>query len=114
MSSLTSGIFSKSLLELLELSESNGPGLISIPDIINKMQRTMKKLRHLTTKMPSLVFTCNLCISGQHSDLFTVLVYFLVSAALQKKCTSINNSVNKGNNKITELRTILQRESQNS
>jgi hypothetical protein len=24
------------------------------------------------------------------------------------------NSVNKGNNKITELRTILQRESQNS
>jgi hypothetical protein len=33
-----------------------------------------------------LVFTCNLCISGQQSDLFTLLVLFLVSAALQKKC----------------------------
>ena len=40
MSSLTSGILSQSLLELLELSESNEPGLISIPDVINKMQRT--------------------------------------------------------------------------
>ena len=50
ISSLTSGILKKSLLELLELSESNGPGLISIPDIINKMLRTMKKLRHLRTK----------------------------------------------------------------
>jgi hypothetical protein len=49
MSSLTADILSKSLLELLEMSESNGPGLISIPDIINKMQRTMKKLRHLRT-----------------------------------------------------------------
>jgi hypothetical protein len=39
------------------MSESNGPGLISIPDIINKMQRTMKKLRHLRTKMLLLVFT---------------------------------------------------------
>jgi hypothetical protein len=51
MSSLTADILSKSLLELLEMSESNGPGLISIPDIINKMQRTMKKWRHLRTKM---------------------------------------------------------------
>ena len=25
-----------------------------------------------------------------------------------------NNTINKGNNKITEIRTILQRESQNS
>jgi hypothetical protein len=33
MSSLTSGLLSKSLLELLELSESNRPGLISIPDM---------------------------------------------------------------------------------
>jgi hypothetical protein len=56
------------------------------------MQRTMKKLRHLRTKMLSLIFTCNLCISGQESDLFTLLVYFLVSAALQKKCI-INNGV---------------------
>ena len=40
-----------------------------------------------------LVFTCNLCISGQQSDLFTLLVYFLVSASLQKKCTNINNGV---------------------
>jgi hypothetical protein len=93
MSSLTADILSKSLLELLEMSESNGPGLISIPDIINKMQRTMKKLRHLRTKMLLLVFTCNLCISGQQSDLFTLLVFFLVSAALQKKCTNINNGV---------------------
>jgi hypothetical protein len=93
MSSLTTDILSKSLLELLEMSESNGPGLISIPDIINKMQRTMKKLRHLRTKMLLLVFTCNLCISGQQSDLFTLLVFFLVSAALQKKCTNINNGV---------------------
>ena len=46
MSSLTSGIVSQSLQELLELSESNEPGLISISDIINKMQRTMKKLKH--------------------------------------------------------------------
>ena len=30
MSSLTADILSKSLLELLEMSESNGPGLISI------------------------------------------------------------------------------------
>ena len=93
MSSLTADILSKSLLELLEMSESKGPGLISIPDIINKMQRTMKKLRHLRTKMLLLVFTCNLCISGQQSDLFTLLVFFLVSAALQKKCTNINNGV---------------------
>ena len=56
ISSLTSGILKKSLLELLELSESNGPGLISIPDIINKMLRTMKKLRHLRTKIPSVVY----------------------------------------------------------
>jgi hypothetical protein len=69
MSSLTADILSKSLIELLEMCESNGPGLISIPDIINKMQRTMKKLRHLRTKMLLLVFTCNLCISGQQSDL---------------------------------------------
>ena len=88
MSSLTADILSKSLLELLEM-----PGLISIPDIINKMQRTMKKLRHLRTKMLLLVSTCNLCISGQQSDLFTLLVFFLVSAALQKKCTNINNGV---------------------
>ena len=93
MSSLTSGILSQSLLELLELSESNDPGLISIPDIINKMQRTMKKLKHLRTRKLSLVFTCNLCISGHQSDLFTFLVYFLVSASLPKKCTSINNGV---------------------
>ena len=53
----------------------------------------MKKLKHLRTKKLSLVFTCNLCISGHQSDLFTFLVYFLVSAALQKKCTSINNGV---------------------
>jgi hypothetical protein len=85
MSSLTSGILSQSLLELLELTESNKPGLISIPDIINKMQRTMKKLKHLRPKNMSLVFTCNLCISGHQSDLFTFLEYFLVSAALQKK-----------------------------
>jgi hypothetical protein len=85
MSSLTSGILSQSLLELLELTELNKPGLISIPDIINKMQRTMEKLRHLRTKMLLLVSTCNLCISGQQSDLFTLLVFFLVSAALQKK-----------------------------
>ena len=84
MSSLTADILSKSLLELLEMSESNGPGLISIPDIINKMQRTMKKLRHLRTKMLLLVFTCNLCISGQQSDLFTLLVFFLVSAAFKR------------------------------
>jgi flagellar motor component MotA len=32
------------------MSESNGPGLISISDIISKMQRTMKKLRHLRYK----------------------------------------------------------------
>jgi hypothetical protein len=37
MSSLTADILSKSLLELLEMSESNGPGLISIPDIINNV-----------------------------------------------------------------------------
>jgi hypothetical protein len=36
---------------------------------------------------------CNLFISGQQSDVFTFLVYFLVSAALQKKCTSIHNGV---------------------
>jgi hypothetical protein len=36
---------------------------------------------------------CNLCISGHQSDLFTLLVFFLVSAALQKKCTNINNGV---------------------
>jgi hypothetical protein len=40
MSLLTADILSKSLLELLEM-----PGLISIPDIINKMQRTMKKFQ---------------------------------------------------------------------
>jgi phosphotransferase system glucose/maltose/N-acetylglucosamine-specific IIC component len=34
-----------------------------------------------------------LCISGQQSDLFTLLVFFLVSAGLQKKCTNINNGV---------------------
>jgi hypothetical protein len=50
------------------MSESNRPGLISIPDIINKMKRTMKKLRHLRTKMLLLVFTCNLCISGQERE----------------------------------------------
>ena len=78
MSSLTADILSKSLLELLEMSESNGPGLISIPDIINKMQRTMKKLRHLRTKYAVISFHLQ-------------LVYF--RTALQKKCTSINNGV---------------------
>jgi len=53
----------------------------------------MKKLKHLRTKHLSLVFTCNLCISGHQSDLFTFLVYFMVSAALPKKGTSINNGV---------------------
>jgi hypothetical protein len=33
------------------------------------------------------------CISGQQSDLLTLLVFFLVSAALQKKCTNINNGI---------------------
>ena len=34
--------------------------------------------------------------------------------ALDTEGTRQNNLINKGNNKITELRTILQRESQNS
>jgi hypothetical protein len=58
----------------------NGSTDQSIPDLINKMQRTMKKLKHLRTKKLSLVFTCNLCISGHQSDLLTFLVYFLVSS----------------------------------
>ena len=57
------------------------------------MQRTMKKLKHLRTNKLSLVFTCNLSIWWHQSDLFTFLVYFLVSAACKKKCTSINNGV---------------------
>jgi hypothetical protein len=93
MSSLTADILSKSLLELLEMSESNGPGLISIPDIINKMQRTMKKLRHLRTKMLLLVFTCNLCISGQQSDLFTLLVFFLTFSFLHLNIQSIVSKI---------------------
>ena len=31
-----------------------------------------------------------------------------------QECKKNNQTINKGNNKITELRTILQRESQNS
>ena len=50
------------------------------------------------------------------------LDYFLVSEELKpmvkniyyNDCSLRNACTNKGNNKITELRTILQRESQNS
>ena len=38
--------------------------------------------------------------------------FFLIEIGLE--FTSVYKAINKGNNKITELRTILQRESQNS
>jgi hypothetical protein len=40
--------------------------------------------------------------------------HFLIFFNFQQTCIKRNVVVNKGNNKITELRTILQRESQNS
>ena len=47
----------------------------------------------------------------------TVERKFLIKVALKcifRAVKKISITVNKGNNKITELRTILQRESQNS
>ena len=40
--------------------------------------------------------------------------HFLIFFNFQQTCIKRNVVVNKGNNKITEIRTILQRESQNS
>jgi hypothetical protein len=42
------------------------------------------------------------------------LIYFIRFPIMERKYFTHEVSTNKGNNKITELRTILQRESQNS
>ena len=47
-------------------------------------------------------------------DFATITPAFLEALNSSKTLTTVFFILNKGNNKITELRTILQRESQNS
>ena len=63
--------------------------------------------------MQCISTTVDLITDNTCHDTFHKLDNFLIH---MKKQTHKNNEtmVNKGNNKITELRTILQRESQNS
>ena len=64
------------------------------------MHNSLKKRGYLHT-----------CTASYKKNFFTVLVFFF--QILQEKFR-LRSLTNKGNNKITELRTILQRESQNS
>ena len=60
---------------------------------------------------------------NQRHIMYVWPIIFLIALISSFKCMGVNrifhvlfnqNFVNKGNNKITELRTILQRESQNA
>ena len=55
----------------------------------------------LRTILPTHILNICVCVCFIYIQMYNIYIY-------------IGNGMNKGNNKITELRTILQRESQNS